>query len=224
MTALALLLLAPSAPDPATESKLALAPLNPLIGQWRGVAQPRRGSAAGAWREAAEWVWDFSDPAAPAVRLDVTDGQELSSLTVAGNPAGFRLTLSPPTGEPATLTAPSLGDKAVFGPTGDGRDRITLRILNDDRFTLLLERRRTPTGRFRRVYEAGYTRSGVRLAERGVGGPECVVTGGLGTIAVTHAGETFFVCCTGCVAAFEADPAGVLEEYRAKKAAEKDAR
>ena len=39
------------------------------------------------------------------------------------------------------------------------------------------------------------------------------MTGGLGTIPVTHAGKTYHVCCTGCVAAFEADPEGTLADY-----------
>ena len=37
----------------------ALARFNPLIGGWRGVGQPRRGSAKGAWSEKADWKWEF---------------------------------------------------------------------------------------------------------------------------------------------------------------------
>jgi YHS domain-containing protein len=32
------------------------------------------------------------------------------------------------------------------------------------------------------------------------------VTGGLGTIAVSYKGQTYYVCCGGCKDAFEADP------------------
>ena len=195
-----LLTLALAPIDSGGLAEAALAPLNPLVGAWRGVAQPRRGSAAGAWREEGDWVWDFSRPRAPALVFAATGGTEPRTLRVDPAAGGFAAT---PAG--ATLTA--------------GDERATLRVLGPDRFTLLVERRRTPTGRFRRVYEVGYTRDGVTLAERGLGGPECVVTGGLGTIPVTHAGDTYFVCCTGCVAAFEADPAGVVADYRATRAA-----
>ena len=193
------LLLAP-APADAVDARAALAPLNPLVGSWRGVAQPRRGSAAGAWREDGAWVWDFADPARPALLFTVTGGERPRTLRFDPAADGFAATDGG-----ATLA--------------DGDDRLTVRVLSPDRFTLLRESRRTPAARFRRAYEVGFTREGVKLAERGVGGPECVVTGGLGTIAVTHEGETYHVCCTGCVAAFEADPDGVLAEYRARKAA-----
>ncbi|MFH5806230.1 hypothetical protein [Alienimonas sp. DA493] len=201
-------------------AKAALAPLNPLVGRWRGVGQVRRGSREGAWRETAEWVWDFSRPERPAVRFEVEEGKEVLRLLVRPAPkgTGFVATLTPPGGDASTLSAASLGDAVTFEPTGEGSDRLTFKRLNDKRFTLLIERRSSPTGRFRRVAEVGYTRAGERLAASSLGGPECVVTGGLGTIEVRHAGKTYYVCCTGCVAAFEADPEGVLAEYRAKRA------
>ena len=207
-------------------AKAALAPLNPLVGQWRGVGQVRRGSRAGAWTETAEWVWDFSEPNRPAVRFEVEGGKEVTRLLIrpAASGDGFAATFAPADGESATLAAASLEGTVEFGPTGDGSDRLTLRPLGEKRFTLLIERRSSPAGRFRRVAEIGYTRSGTRLAESSLGGPECVVSGGLGTIEVRHEGKTYFVCCSGCVSAFEADPAGTLEAYRARKAAERAAR
>ena len=46
---------------------------------------------------------------------------------------------------------------------------------------------------------------------------ECIITGGLGTIAVTYMGETFYVCCSGCRDAFNENPAKFVKEYREKK-------
>jgi YHS domain-containing protein len=43
----------------------------------------------------------------------------------------------------------------------------------------------------------------------------------LGTIEVEYEGKTYFVCCGGCKDLFEEDPAGVLADYRERKAAEK---
>ena len=227
---LACLLLAPvgegEPPGGAELAKAALAPLNPLVGQWRGVGQVRRGSRAGTWSETAEWVWDFSEPDRPAVRFEVEGGKEVSRLLVRPAPdgGGFLATFTPPGGDPATLAVASLEGTVEFAPAGDGSDRLTLRPLGEKRFTLLIERRSSPAGRFRRVAEVGYTRSGTRLAESSLGGPECVVSGGLGTIEVRHGGKTYYVCCSGCVSAFEADPAGTLEAYRVRKAAERAAR
>ena len=86
---------------------------------------------------------------------------------------------------------------------------------------MLLEKRPEQQSFFTRVAEIGYQRDGTRLAVAGNSGPECVVTGGLGTIAVTHQGKTYYVCCTGCRDAFNDDPEGILADYKKRKEAEK---
>ncbi|MCP4510175.1 MAG: YHS domain-containing protein, partial [Fuerstiella sp.] len=42
-----------------------------------------------------------------------------------------------------------------------------------------------------------------------------VVTGGLGTIAVSYKGKKYYVCCQGCVQAFNDDPETIIAEYNA---------
>jgi len=41
---------------------------------------------------------------------------------------------------------------------------------------------------------------------------ECVVSGGLGTMAVQHKGETYYVCCSGCLEAFKESPEKYIAE------------
>jgi YHS domain-containing protein len=48
-----------------------------------------------------------------------------------------------------------------------------------------------------------------------------VVTGGAGTIPVTHKGKTYYVCCTGCRDAFNDDPEGTIAAYEKQKAESK---
>src|SRR5687768_15526493 len=60
--------------DPSDDAQSALESFNDLIGEWRGVGMPKRGSQAGAWIESAEWVWDFQEKT-PAIRYDVKKGQ-----------------------------------------------------------------------------------------------------------------------------------------------------
>jgi YHS domain-containing protein len=97
-----------------------------------------------------------------------------------------------------------------------------MRPLNDKRMLILFEQRRQSQTFYTRVAEVGYTRQGESLAS-GSTGPECVVTGGKGTIKVSYKGETYYVCCTGCQQAFEADPEGTLADYR-KELAERKAK
>ena len=44
-------------------------------------------------------------------------------------------------------------------------------------------------------------------------GPECIVSGGLGTMAVSHKGKTYYVCCSGCRDAFNEEPEKYIKEY-----------
>ena len=97
--------------------------------------------------------------------------------------------------------------------------RATLTMLNPKRSLLMLQKQRAGRGPFQRLYEIGYTRRGTRLASDTTDGPECIVTGGLGTIAVKHEGQTYYVCCTGCRQVFDEDPAKTVSEYQAMKLA-----
>jgi ribosomal protein L24E len=67
--------------------------------------------------------------------------------------------------------------------------------------------------------EVGYTRKGSGFG-KGSSGPECVVTGGFGSIEVMHDGQKYYVCCTGCLEYFKDSPDEVIAEYKARKAAE----
>ena len=99
----------------------------------------------------------------------------------------------------------------------DAVARVSIRTVADgDRLIVLYEKRLPGQDRFARLAEVGYTRKGVAFAA-GSGQPECVVTGGLGTIEVEHAGKKYYVCCTGCRDLFQNDPEGVLAEYRERK-------
>ena len=44
------------------------------------------------------------------------------------------------------------------------------------------------------------------LSDTSYGEKTCVVSQGLGTMPVSHNGRTYYVCCTGCRAAFEEEP------------------
>ena len=64
-----------------------------------------------------------------------------------------------------------------------------------------------------------------RIRKRNASGEEkklvCVVTGGLGKIAVAYKGQTYYVCCSGCKDAFEENPEKILKEFEARKAKKK---
>jgi len=48
-------------------------------------------------------------------------------------------------------------------------------------------------------------------------GKECVISGGLGTMTVSHNGQSYYVCCSGCRDAFNDDPKTWIARYAKKK-------
>jgi hypothetical protein len=214
--------------DPAAKpqtSKEALQSLNGLIGEWRGVGQPRRQSNKGAWTEQAGWVWDLAGDE-PAIVQQVTDGKLLKQVRIQFDPAAAEYviaTTSPADDRVVYRGRWEKGQLVAVAP-GDAQQptqRITITPHSDIRMLELLEATEPGKSVYFRVAEIGYTRKGQRLAGPGGGQPQCVVTGGLGTIEVQYKGETYYVCCTGCQQAFNDDPEGILKEYRARLQAER---
>lgn len=221
-------------PESVREAKTALAPLQTLVGQWNGAGQPRRGSNVGAWSETSAWAWHFGNdkdkkPTA-VLRATLKDNKYFALLVIEPTAKAheYRLTGTLPDAkstetydaeldDAGTLIATLVMDKyaAQAAIPADRPARITFKtVANGDRLVVLYER--AAGDGYARLAEVGATRVGGMFAA-GAAGPECIVTGGRGTIAVTHAGQTYYVCCSGCKEAFDADPAGIVAEYLAKK-------
>jgi len=227
------------ADEPATKRKLSavqieiresLARFNDWIGEWRGAGQVRRGSTRGGWQETGGFVWNFEAGRAGIV-YTVEKSKHLKTGTLSWDPTAEQYTLNAvfADGSRDRLAGKLEDDRLVLEsvpsnvPTTDGERaevwRVTFRQLNDKRMTVLYEKRRATQKLYLRVGEVGYTRQGTRLAASDSTGPECVVTGGAGTIAVTYKGQKYYVCCSGCRDAFNDDPEGILAAYREEKAA-----
>lgn len=200
----------------------ALKPYAGLVGEWRGTGQERRGSARGAWTESAAWAWDL-DADSAALVVSLTDGRHLRSarLRPAGPGSGraFVLEATLADGRRRTFRGRP-DDRGRLALVADGEDgdtppdgpaRVTLTPLHEARFLMLLEAAEGDGGGYRRLGEVGYTRRGAAFAV-GDSYPECVVTGGRGTIRVEYRGQAYYVCCSGCKDLFEDDPAGILAE------------
>ena len=219
-----------AAADDAPKADLAadkeqLGKMQALVGKWRGVGQPVRNSTKDSWIEGADWAWSFEDGAALVGELP--EGKYFRSIKlVPGDKAGeYVLSATPAEGEPLVYKG-QLDDSDRLMLTSEARreglpDRVSFRfVAGGDRLLVLLERKGALGNQFVRMAEVGYTRQGSGFGQ-GSSGPECVVTGGLGTIEVSFEGQKYFVCCTGCRDYFNENAAEVLAEYKARKEAEK---
>ena len=206
----------------------ALSQLSFLVGDWRGVAQPKRGSNSGAWSEKSHVVWRF-DEQIPCLLMKLEPGEKSTRIFFAtasetGRPIielhqpdkpVLAMELTGPEKSPAAdSTAQDHWMFESVAEPGKPRLRFTVRKINDICMTMLFEESPNAAAAYRRQYEIGMTREGERLANGNTGERQCIVTGGLGTISVTHEGKIYYVCCEGCKQAFESDPEGTLTAYR----------
>lgn len=210
--------------DAVTE-KEALAEFNGLIGEWRGVGMPKRGSRAGAWIETGEWNWDFSK-GGTAIKYSTKKGKQISSARVTWDAKSNEYQMQAELdGDVKRTYRGQFEEKKLVltsKPDADGEiHQLTITPLNEKRSIVLYEKKRAGGSFYYRVAEVGYTRKGTSLAVAGAGEPQCIVTGGKGTIKVSYQGKTYYVCCTGCKQAFDDDPAGVIKDYEERLAAKK---
>lgn len=206
--------------DDVTDPKEALQALQEFIGGWKGNAD---GKKLGFWSEKSNWSWRFKGKDV-WMSFDIESSKvykggevrflpdkskyQFAFIDKAGKKAFFEGEL-----KKNTLTVERLNpdtkdtEKIVIG-TVSGGDRLV--------YSLWVR----PDGRtqYSEQLKVGYTREGVTFGvEAGGKKPECVVTGGLGTMQVSYMGQTYYVCCTGCRDAFNAEPAKIVAEYLKKK-------
>jgi hypothetical protein len=208
---------------PQQTAREALKELHEFIGQWNGTGSPARAKPAPTelWTETIEWGWRFKGDDA-WMEMTVKDGRHFRGGELRYLPDRKRYQL--------TATDKG-GKKMVFeGEYKDGylrlegtdpekkeTQRVTMNTAAEGvRFIFLFERK--PEGRtlYTRDFQVACNREGQSLATAGKKN-ECVVSGGLGTMAVSYKGETFYVCCTGCRDAFNEDPQKFINEYRARQ-------
>jgi YHS domain-containing protein len=199
-----------------------LKPLNGLIGKWKGTAQPQDREAKRKrqfWKEESSWVWLLTKEKT-GLAWEIKGSRLVNKAFVTWQPKEkqFQVQLILATGE----VVPLQGTVAANQFTAEGaakngdRWRLTVRIANENRFSYTLDRRASDDESYVPVVETGNTREGVKFAA-GSAGPECIVTGGKATITVTYKGKTYYVCCSGCKEAFEADPESFIKAAEKKK-------
>ncbi|HEY7313676.1 MAG TPA: YHS domain-containing protein [Gemmataceae bacterium] len=218
--------LAADAPARKTPKK-ALQAFNDLIGSWRATGEPngtREEKRRNFWQEKIAWEWQFKKDdvhlraafekgkyftAAELRYLPDKDRYQLTATTTAKETLVFEGTL-----EKKRLTLERKDEKK------NERQRLVINVLHFNRYLYSYEVKPAERVAFVKVYSVGATKEGVDFAG-GDDSPECVVSGGLGTMPVVYKGKTYYVCCSGCRDAFNDEPEKYIKEYEARKKAKK---
>jgi hypothetical protein len=218
---------ADAAPAKKTPKK-ALQAFQDLIGSWRGTGKPygtREEEMKGFWQETINWQWQFKKK---DVWLLATfeKGKYFTKAELRYLPARDVYEMKATNAAKETLTFEGkLKKKVLTLARTDAKakqdQRLVLTLLHFNRYLYHYETKPTDHETFKRIYLVGARKLGVPFASDDDGRPECVVSGGLGTMPVMHKGKTYYVCCTGCRDAFNDEPEKYIKDYEARMAAKK---
>jgi hypothetical protein len=218
----------------ANEAMEKLKPLQILLGKWRGTTRK-------ALVDEPEWIWDLqTDPAAPALVMTSAKGAYFTAarLGIDADTAGYQLTTTSPNGETKRFAGSFI--QPVEDVIGDNDKlqrtfklefveqaeraateawRVVFNQQENNRFILEIERRRGSAA-YARVDTVSTQREGTSfaLSDTDFKDKECIISQGLGTISVSYKGKSYWVCCTGCEAAFYEDPQKWIDRYAAMNA------
>lgn len=206
-----------------------------LIGGWQGLVQKK------ATQEQHRWLWDFkSDKVFPALVLKAPEGNYFVEMRLTFDPRKDKYVMQVtdkdskvrqlegqfveaphdvPSDDPKILDRKyKLELVELDNPDSRERFRFTINQQENNRYLVEVGRARG-MGMFQSIDVIASQREGTSFAraDTDYGEKTCVISEGLGTSTVSFEGKTYWVCCSGCKAAFEDDPKGWIAKFEAKK-------
>ena len=212
--------------DDQEVQKEKLMPLQDFIGGWKGVAMQKLGGSA-RWSAESEWAWSF-DEGVPAIVFELTPGRYFTSGRIVPGESEKTFILQAKHTDSDTVETFSgfLNENKQLELVNDvikpsHPARLLIQTLADKKRLVLTLQYGSNVKRLQQGATLGYTRKGTVFATRSRPINECVVTGGEGNQQVSYQGETYWVCCKGCLSMFEDNPEKVIAAYEARKAKER---
>jgi YHS domain-containing protein len=213
---------------PKRTPKQALQAFNDLIGSWNGLGEPngtRAEKEKGFWQETIAWQWQFKgDDAWLATTFDKGKYFASGELRYLPDADLYQLTMRTPAKDELVFKGPLEEHKLTLERTDDKTgetQRLVFSLLHSNRYLYRYDVKPADRSAFRQIYQVGVTKEGESFASVDEG-PECVVSGGHGTLTTMYKGKTYYFCCTGCRDAFKDNPEKYIKEYEARKAKEKE--
>ena len=214
----------------------AMKPVQIMLGKWKGTTQKEVGDFKAL--DEPEWVWDFQsdrDQPAMVMRSEKSPYFSEARLTYLVEDEVFELKTTDPDGKGRRFVGTF--EKPVEEFQGDDqkmhvsyqlqlaqtdgtspRDTWQVTFNQQQNHRYLVELARKSGSNFLRFDTIATQRDGTSFGKSdvGYGDRECIISGGLGTSQVSHNGKSYWVCCSGCQAAFNEDPESWIAEYQEK--------
>jgi YHS domain-containing protein len=199
-------------PEDAAKARKALQEVQDFIGLWNLEGTRKVRGRIEAWKEKVSWGWKFKgDDAWMTVDLAEGKGRYFKSGTLKYDVVKKKYILS--------LSSTGRGEQVFEGQLAKGvlklecKDartgdvtRLSMNTLAEGiRFHLKHEKQDGGRGLFTSLYAMNGNKDGESIAGARKK-PECIVSGGAASIAVSYQGKQYFVCCTGCRDEFNANP------------------
>jgi len=215
-----------AAPTDRDKTKEALSALQEFIGDWKGNGGPDKVKPAATdpiWSEKISWNWRFKGDDV-WLTFEVKEGKFLKSgeLRYLVDKKKYQMTVVDMDDKKAVYVGEFDTDSNILtveraDPDTKEKQRIEMNTAAEGvRLIYRTSHKKDGTTVYVKDYMVQATKEGQSL-----GAKEkktlCVVSGGLGTMAVTYKGETFYVCCGGCRDAFNENPEKYIAEFKAKK-------
>lgn len=214
------------------EVKKALKPIQVVLGPWHAIIDKTK------TYEDLQWVWDWkTDRAQPALAMATKEEGayfKTARLTYLVEDEKFQMTLTDKDGKQRVLQGvftaeptdkpgedkkqtPQRTYKLQLTETGDAKDRWQIVMNQQDNNRYLFELSQLRGSRFVRFDTMASQREGTSFAldDSDFKDRTCVISQGLGTTQVSHKGKSYWVCCSGCKAAFEEDPEKWIAKFEA---------
>lgn len=213
-----------------------LKPIQIMLGKWQGILNKS------STNETHDWAWDLkSDPVFPALVAKSDDGLYFRELRLTYDPRVDKYLMTTIDADRQTRDYEgSFTKEPEDVPSDDGKTvhrnfkleltevaeegarerwQYTFNQTNNNRYLIDVKRARGKSA-FALRDVIGSQREGVSFAKADddYGDRECVISGGLGTSTVSFNGKSYYVCCSGCAAAFNDDPERWIARFEAKQA------
>ena len=203
-----------------------LQPLQVLLGQWRGTTRREFDNFKAV--DSHEWVWDLrTDANQPALTLNSDKSPYLRKGRLTWDTQNQKFLLTGIDGEgqerkfvgdftepPHEITGSDDKLHRVYrlelnedGGSGGEEWQVAFVQQENNRYLLEVARRRGKAA-FARYDTVSTQREGTSfaLSDTDYAEKTCIISEGLGTTELTYKGRSYWVCCSGCKAAFEEDP------------------